>query len=278
MLSKTTIAFLGAGNLAEAIISGLIASKTLGASNIIASDKASERLALMAERYEIRIVNNNLEAILNSDLVFLTVKPNDVKTVLTETVEAFDSDKVLISAAAGVTTDTILSVFADLKVKRPPMVVRAMPNTPVSVRQGATAVYAGQGADERALGLARAVFESVGTVVVVNEESLMDVVTGLSGSGPAYVFFFMEAMIAAGVELGLAENDARALALKTTLGAAQYAEASKASLTDLRRQVTSPNGTTMEGIKKLEETGFKDAVRSAVRAAAKRAKELSKGG
>ncbi|MDH4101546.1 MAG: pyrroline-5-carboxylate reductase, partial [Nitrospirota bacterium] len=232
MLSKTTIAFLGAGNLAEAIISGLIASKTLGASNIIASDKASERLALMAERYEIRIVNNNLEAILNSDLVFLTVKPNDVKTVLTETVEAFDSDKVLISAAAGVTTDTILSVFADLKVKRPPMVVRAMPNTPVSVRQGATAVYAGQGADERALGLARAVFESVGTVVVVNEESLMDVVTGLSGSGPAYVFFFMEAMIAAGVELGLAENDARALALKTTLGAAQYAEASKASLTD----------------------------------------------
>lgn len=277
MLSKTTIAFLGAGNLAEAIIKGLIASKTIPASRIIASDKASERLLHMAERHEIRVVNNNREAILAADIVFITVKPNDVALVLHDSIDAFTHDKVLISAAAGITTDFILNVFAGAGMKKAPKVVRAMPNTPVTVREGATALYGAPGADKSSMAIGRAIFESVGTVIVVKDESLMDVVTGLSGSGPAYVFFFMEAMIEAGVDLGLSEKDARALAVKTTLGAAKYAEESGHHLIDLRRQVTSPNGTTMEGIKKLEETGFKEAIKSAVRAAAKRAKELSGG-
>lgn len=277
MLTKKTIGFLGAGNLAEALIKGLLASRSVSAAQILASDKASERLLHLAERYEIKVHNKNYETVHNADIIFLTVKPNDVRCVLKEVASEFGPGKLLISAAAGVTTTTILEALRNGGANRFIPVIRAMPNTPAIVQAGAIGLCAGLGAGGADLKLAKAVFEAVGKVVIVEDESLMDVITGLSGSGPAYVFLFMEALVEAGVKAGLSEEGANLLAKQTTLGAAKLALESPKDLSELRRMVTSPGGTTVEGIKMLEEAGFKGAVIKAVRAAAKRAKELSAG-
>ncbi len=277
MLTKKTIGFLGAGNLAEALIKGLLASKSVGANQLIASDRVSSRLVHLAETYEIKVYNKNHEVIRNADIIFLTVKPQDAKDALTEIAPELSGPKLLISAAAGLTTTAILEILKHGGVKAFIPVVRAMPNTPAIVREGMTGLVAGMGAGKNDLKLAMAVFESVGKVVVVDDERLLDAVTGLSGSGPAYVFYFMEALVEAGRELGLTEADSRLLAMQTTLGAALLAIESNKDLSELRKMVTSPGGTTMQGIAKLEDAGFKDAVIKAVKAATKRAKELSVG-
>lgn len=277
MLTKKTIGFLGAGNLAEALIKGLLASKSVGANQLIASDRVSSRLVHLAETYEIKVYNKNHEVIRNADIIFLTVKPQDAKDALTEIAPELSGPKLLISAAAGLTTTAILEILKHGGVKTFIPVVRAMPNTPAIVREGMTGLVAGMGAGKNDLKLAKAVFESVGKVVVVDDERLLDAVTGLSGSGPAYVFYFMEALVEAGRELGLTDADSRLLAMQTTLGAALLAIESNKDLSELRKMVTSPGGTTMQGIAKLEDAGFKDAVIKAVKAATKRAKELSVG-
>ncbi|MBI5454317.1 MAG: pyrroline-5-carboxylate reductase [Deltaproteobacteria bacterium] len=277
MLTKKTIGFLGAGNLAEALIKGLLASKSVGANQLIASDRVSSRLVHLAETYEIKVYNKNHEVIRNADIIFLTVKPQDAKDALTEIAPELSGPKLLISAAAGLTTTAILEILKHGGVKTFIPVVRAMPNTPAIVREGMTGLVAGMGAGKNDLKLARAVFESVGKVVVVDDERLLDAVTGLSGSGPAYVFYFMEALVEAGRELGLTDADSRLLAMQTTLGAALLAIESNKDLSELRKMVTSPGGTTMQGIAKLEDAGFKDAIIKAVKAATKRAKELSVG-
>lgn len=275
MLTKKTIGFLGAGNLAEALIKGLIASKSVKPGQIIAGDKASERLLHLAETYEIKVYAKNFEVVENSHIIFLTVKPADVEGVLKEIAPEITEGKLIISAAAGVTTTTILETLRNNGLKHFVPVVRAMPNTPAIVQEGAIGLCAGMGAGKADLKLARAVFQSVGKVVVVDDEPLMDAVTGLSGSGPAYVFLFMEALIEAGVEGGIPREDAKVLAIQTTLGAAKLALESTKDLPELRRMVTSPGGTTIEGLKKLDEHGFKSIVIKAVEAATKRAKELS---
>lgn len=277
MLTKKTIGFLGAGNLAEALIKGLVASKSVRASQIIAADKISERLIYLAETYEIKVYNRNHEIAENSDIIFITVKPNDVSGVLGDIAPALGKDKLLISAAAGITTTTVLERLKESGTKGFVPVVRAMPNTPVIVREGAIGLCAGLGAGKSDLKLARALFESVGKVVVVEEEGLLDAVTGLSGSGPAYVFLFMEALVEAGVKAGLKKETARELALQTTLGAAKLAIDSPKSLEELIKMVTSPGGTTIEGLKKLKEADIKGTVEKAVSAATKRARELSGG-
>ncbi|MBI4949306.1 MAG: pyrroline-5-carboxylate reductase [Deltaproteobacteria bacterium] len=277
MLTKKTIGFFGAGNLAEALIKGLLASKSVGANQIIASDRVSTRLVHLAETYEIKVYNKNHEVIRNADIIFLTVKPQDAREALAEIAPDLLGAKLLISAVAGLTTTAILETLKHGGVKAFIPVVRAMPNTPAIVREGMTGLVAGMGAGKNDLKLARAVFESVGKVVVVENEHLLDAVTGLSGSGPAYVFYFMEALVEAGRELGLTEADSRLLAMQTTLGAALLAIESDKDLPELRKMVTSPGGTTMQGMAKLEEAGFRDAVIKAVKAATKRAKELSMG-
>lgn len=277
MLTKKTIGFLGAGNLAEALIKGLLASKCVGANQLIASDRVSTRLVHLAETYEIKVYNKNHEVIRNADIIFLTVKPQDAKDALLEIAPELTGQKLLISAAAGLTTTAILETLKHGGVNAFIPVVRAMPNTPAIVREGMTGLVAGMGAGKNDLKLAKSVFESVGKVVVVDDEQLLDAVTGLSGSGPAYVFYFMEALVEAGRELGLGDEGSRLLAMQTTLGAALLAIESNKDLAELRRMVTSPGGTTMQGIAKLEEAGFKDAVIKAVKAATKRAQELSAG-
>lgn len=275
MLTKKTIGFLGAGNLAEALIKGLLESKSVAASQLIASDRLTSRLLHLAEAYEVKVFNKNYEAVRNADIIFLTVKPNDVAGLLAEVARELGPGKLIISAAAGITTTKILEAMKTGGAARFTPVVRAMPNTPAIVGQGAVALCAGLGAREEDLKLARAVFEAVGRVIVVEDEALMDAVTGLSGSGPAYVFLFMEALAEGGVKMGLSQKDSIALAVQTVLGAARLATESKKDLRELREMVTSPGGTTVEGLKKLNEAGFKDAVIAAVEAATRRARELS---
>lgn len=278
MLTQKTIGFIGAGNLAEAIIKGLISSKASAPPFILVSDKASERLVHMAEAYEVKVFNKNFEVARNADIIFITVKPGDVHHALKEIAPELTKDKLLISAAAGITTVAIEKTLClnGLKSVYVP-IIRAMPNTPVIVREGATALYAGDGAKAQAMNFAKAVFEAVGTVVVVEDEALMDVVTGLSGSGPAYIFLIMEAMAEAGVKGGLSRESAHLLAVQTTLGAAKLALSGNKPLKELIRMVASPGGTTVEGLKKLDEEGAPKAMKDAIAAAIKRAGELSRG-
>ncbi|MFQ5736956.1 MAG: pyrroline-5-carboxylate reductase [Thermodesulfobacteriota bacterium] len=275
MLAKKTIAFLGAGNLAEALIKGLLAAGGVVASQIIASDRLDERLLHLAEAYEIKVFNKNYEAVENADIIFLTVKPNDVERLIGEIAGQFGPGKLIISAAAGITTTRILEALKTGGAPHFTPVVRAMPNTPAIVRQGAVALCAGLGAESGDIALAKAVFDAVGRVIVLEDEGLMDAVTGLSGSGPAYVFLFMEALAEGGVKAGLSREDAELLSMQTVLGAARLAMESPKDLKELREMVTSPGGTTMEGLKKLDEAGFKEAVTGAVEAATRRARELS---
>lgn len=277
MITGKTIGFLGAGNLAEALIKGLIASGSVRPGNIVASDRMSERLIYLAESYEVKVFSKNYEVVRNAEIIFLTVKPGDVEHVLREIAPEFTQGKLLISAAAGVTTSRILDTLKASGLTHFVPVVRAMPNTPAIVREGATGLSAGPGAGKAHLELAAALFTSVGKVAVVEDESLMDPLTGLSGSGPAYVFLFMEALIEGGVKAGLERETATALAMQTVLGAARLAIESPKSLQELRRMVSSPGGTTLAGLKRLEEGGFTQAVEAAVDAATRRARELSGG-
>ena len=275
MLSEKTICFLGAGNLAEALIKGLIKSAVVPASQIIASDRLNSRLLHLAEAYNIKVFNKNYEAARNADIIFLTVKPGDIPGLLGDIARDIGPGKLIISAAAGVTTTKILDGLKQGGLPQLTPVVRAMPNTPAIVGEGAVAVCGSLATSQADLCLARALFEAVGRVIEVQDEAQMDAVTGLSGSGPAYVFLFMEALAEGGEKMGLSPQDSKILALQTVLGAARLALESEKGLTELREMVTSPGGTTVEGLKKLDEAGFKAAVIDAVEAATLRAKELA---
>jgi pyrroline-5-carboxylate reductase len=275
MLTNKTIGFIGSGNMAEALIKGLIASKKVSAGQIIASDSNKEKLVYIAETYEIKVFNKNYEVAEGADIIILALKPGDMKDAIEGVAKEFSAEKVLVSIAAGITTDKIHMWLRSggLKVEMP--VVRAMPNTPAIVGQGATGIAAGRNAGRAELELTEEIFAQVGKVVLLDDESLLNGLTGLSGSGPAYVFLFMEALCDGGVKCGLSYEDAKTLALQTTLGAAKLALDSDKDLKELRNMVTSPGGTTIEGLKKLEDDGFYDILIGAVRAASKRAEEIS---
>ncbi len=274
-----TVGFIGAGNMAEVIIKGLIDSGTVSAGRIHASDKYPARLLHIAETYKIEIHNKNFEVVKNSDIVFLSVKPNDIESCVKALAADFSrsDETVVISIAAGITTEKILLWLREADAKDLPPVVRAMPNTPALVGEGMVALAPGETAGPDDVALAEALFKTVGSVVSFTDETHMNAVTGLSGSGPAYVFLFMEAMTEAGVRLGMDKETSKELALQTTIGAARLAKESEFDLSKLREMVTSPGGTTMEGLKTLEKGGFYDIVIGAVNAAAKRAGELAAG-
>lgn len=277
MLTDKVIGIIGGGNMAEALIKGLLSSRIVAASQIRVSDRLPERQIYIAGKYGVEVVNNH-EATARADVVFIMVKPDDVAGVLEGIAPALTKDKLLISAAAGVTTERILDTLTGAGVSRPCPVIRAMPNIPAIVQEGVTALYAGYDAKKESVRLAEALFKAVGKVVLLQDESLMDAVTGLSGSGPAYIFLVMEALAEGGVKAGLAKDTATTLAVQTTLGAARLAMESKdKTLEELRRMVTSPGGTTVAGLKRLEQGHTREAVISAVEAAAKRARELSGG-
>jgi pyrroline-5-carboxylate reductase len=269
MLRDKKIGFIGGGNMGEALIKGLLRSGLSDSGQLYCSDARSDRLAELQTRHGIRTTGDNAALAGQCDLVVYAVKPQVMGPVVKATAQALDQEKLVISIAAGVPLSAIAAVAG-----KPLRLVRAMPNVCVSVEAGATAVAPGEHAREGDLELAQAIFESVGRCVIVRNESLLDGVTGLSGSGPAYVFVILDAMADAGVKVGLARDEAMLLAAQTLMGAAKMHLDTEIHPGQLRDIVTSPGGTTIAGLHALERDGIRNAMMDAVEAATLRAKEL----
>ena len=270
MVASKTIGFIGGGNMGEALIKGLLQSGHFDASHIRVSDISQDRLHHLRDTYKVSISADNGEVVGGSDVIVLAVKPQQVGHVLAETHASLEHLPLLISIAAGVPIASL-----EQKFDKPIPVVRVMPNTPALVLAGVSAIAGGTHTKPEHLAMARALFEAVGVVVEV-DETQMDAVTGLSGSGPAYVFLFMEALIDAGVLMGLSRPVARALAVHTTLGSAKLLADSGEHPGVLKDQITSPGGTTIHGLTILESGGLRGLLMDAVEAATRRSEELGK--
>jgi len=261
------IAFIGGGKMAAALIAGLAKSV-----KVIVSDVDPKRLRLLKSKYKIKAAKSNAEAFAAADIVVLAVKPQQMAEVLQGVGDSgigSRGKKHVISIAAGIP-------ISYLQKKLPgAMIIRTMPNNPALVGQGITAIAKGIRVTRFALRVTKRIFSSVGEVVEVPEKWL-DAVTGLSGSGPAYVYKFIEALTTAGVKVGLPRKLAARLAQQTVLGAAVTVKQSRQDPAQLRAMVTSPGGTTLAGLAALERRAFSRAVGAAVAAAAKRAKVLNK--
>jgi pyrroline-5-carboxylate reductase len=266
MAISERIAFVGGGNMAAALIQGLLATQTTQPERVMASDVREESLAVLRSRHGIETSSDNLRACA-ADIVVLSVKPQVFPALLPELAPHLGEHALVISIAAGVPLRAIEALLPKARV------VRAMPNTPALVSAGVTALALGSRANAADAALATAIFESVGRVVHVSEE-LMDAVTALSGSGPAYVFLMAEALIDAGIKLGLSPQVSATLATQTLYGAAKLLTESDESPEELRRRVTSPGGTTAAGIAALEARDFRGALAACLEAARDRGREL----
>lgn len=261
------IGFIGAGNMAEAMIRGLIGRGLVAPERIIASAPRAARAIELRERWGIEVTAENREVAGVADVVVLAVKPQILLGVLDE-IAGEIGDALVISLAAGVPLGGIESRLAPGA-----RVIRAMPNTPVVVESGATALAAGSRASASDFELAKRLFDAVGITAIV-DESQLDAVTALSGSGPAYVFLMIEALSDAGVKAGLPRAVSQLLAAQTLLGSARLLLETGDHPAKLREMVTSPGGTAITGLYVLEERGLRAAIIAAVEAAAKRSREL----
>jgi pyrroline-5-carboxylate reductase len=263
------IAFIGGGQMAEAIIAGLLAGHVCRPDLLWAADPVPTRCDRLKSQFAVRVGPDNSPAVKWADVVILAVKPQSLTEVLNEI--GGDLGRVLvISIAAGVTILTIGKLASNAK-----RVIRAMPNMPAVVREGMTAIAPGSGVVEEDVVTARTIFEAVGRVIAI-EERLMDAVTGLSGSGPAYVFQAIEALTDGGVKMGLPRQTAELLAAQTVFGAAKMVLESGEHPAKLKDRVASPGGTTIAGLHQLEQGRFRATLMGAVEAATKRSQELAR--
>ena len=270
MTTTETLGFIGTGNMATALMKGLIKSGAYERNNLFAADKVEASLKKAVEEFGIRPCPSNLELASKSAVIVLSVKPQNMREVLQEIKGGIRKDHLIISIAAGIPLKMIREVVGiDL-----PM-IRVMPNTPALIQEGAAALAPGPLAGEKEMAVAKTIFNAVGITVEV-EEKMMDAVTALSGSGPGYVFRIMESMVEAGTNVGLEHDVALKLVIQTFIGAAKLADESENSLSDLRKMVTSPGGTTAAGLGVFEESGLKDTIVKAVDAACQRGVELGK--
>lgn len=270
MLTGKKIGFIGAGSMTRALLDGLVHGGFVPPESITVTNRNSdERLRAVRERWGVRVTRDRAALAAGADILVLSCKPADVAQALSQTAPHVRPGQLVISVAAGVPTAVIEALL-------PPgaVVVRAMPNTSSRIRESVTAVCAGSRAGADTLALAEAVFSAVGKVVVVDEER-MDAVTAVSGSGPAYIYYLMEALTEAGQAAGLPPEVARQLVLQTVYGAARMVLETGADPAELRREVTSPNGTTAAALAVMEELGVRPAVVAAVLRAAERARELA---
>lgn len=267
-MSKANITFIGAGNMAASIIGGLV-KKGYPATQITASDLLQDNLDKLQQDYGIVPQADNALAVANADVVVLAVKPQVLKTVAEGLKPHLKADSLIISIAAGITIDSISQWIGDLAI------VRCMPNTPALVQTGASGLFANPRTNDNQKASADEILSAVGIVEWLDAESLLDPVTAVSGSGPAYYFLMMEAMIEAGVKQGLSREAATQLTLQTALGAAKLAQNSDVDVAELRRRVTSPNGTTEQAILSFERDGLRETVDRAMQACTDRSIELA---
>ncbi len=262
------VGIIGGGNMGEALMAGITQSGLLVAKEVLFFEPRSDRREFLQKKFAVVPMEDNRQLIKQAKTLILAVKPQSVPEVMTEIAPLAKPDHLLISICAGVSLDYLQSFFSF-----PMRMVRAMPNTPALIQKGATALAPSPMAKPEDLCAAEKIFQAVGITVVV-KESQMDAVTGLSGSGPAYIFAVIEALAAGGVKEGLAQDVALALTTQTVLGAAYLIQATGKHPATLRDQVCTPGGTTMAGLYALEEGGFRLALMNAVIAATNRSREL----
>jgi len=267
MSSQSRVAILGAGVMGETLLSAILRSG-VPADQVVVSEKREERAAELRERHGVT-VTDNAEAVRGADIVLVVVKPQDVPALLEEIAESVADGATIVSLAAGIRIETYEAALG-----AGTGVIRAMPNTPALVGEGMFGVSPGTAVDEKRLTEVVDLLSAGGKVVVV-PESAQNAVTAVSGSGPAYVFYLAEAMVAAGVDLGLEPEVARTLATQTILGSARLLAESDDPADELRRRVTSPNGTTHAAITTFDDRGVRAGLEAGVRAAAARSAELS---
>ncbi len=268
MLKGKRFSFIGAGNMAEALIRGLIASGSVSAQDITISNRRRDKTERNAEKWGVRGAADNHECVRDADIVMLCVKPQVMRAVLDQVGREVPPDALVISVAAGIPTQAI-----EAHLTPGQRVVRSMPNTGAIVRQSATAIAPGSSATEHDLDVAREIFDQVGRTVVVEEQHL-DAVTGLSGSGPAYIFLIIDALADASVKVGLSRDIGLELAAQTVLGSAQLLLQTGEHPGRLKDQVTSPGGTAIAGLHTLEAGGLRTTLINAVENATRRAREL----
>jgi pyrroline-5-carboxylate reductase len=265
-----TIGFIGGGNMAEAMIRGLLRGDDFAPAHVSVSGPREERMRELREAYGIEATTDN-KVPAAAQIVVLSVKPQIMARVLEEVAETIAPDALVISIAAGIPVATIQARLASGT-----RVIRAMPNTPALVDAAATAIAGGEHARESDLADAKRIFDSIGLTVIL-EESQMDAVTGLSGSGPAYVFLILEALSDAGVKVGLSRRTAQLLAAQTVLGSAKLLLETNEHPGRLKDMVTSPGGTAITGLHTLENGGVRTTLMNAVEAATRRSRELGQG-
>ena len=265
------VGFIGAGNMGEALIKGLVAANLVPPDAISASDVRVDRLRALEQQYGVQLVPDNAELVRGADVVILAVKPQIMAPVVRQISAAVTPKKLLISIAAGVSTMTIRAALG-----KDARLIRVMPNTPALVLEGVTAIGKADGLEPGDLDTAGEIFTAVGRVVTLDEE-LMDAVTGLSGSGPAYVALVIESLADGGVKMGLDRATAMTLATQTVLGAARLVLENGLHPGALKDMVCSPGGTSIAGVHALEEGGIRHTFMKAVERATLRSRELGRG-
>ncbi|HAD07530.1 MAG TPA: pyrroline-5-carboxylate reductase [Anaerolineaceae bacterium] len=271
MIDSQNLSIIGPGVMAEAIIAGLIRNQVLPAGRIIAAGPRPERGVELVERYGIRFTTDNAEAVSATDIVILAVKPQKLRAVLAGLRGKIAPHAVVLSIIAGASIQTISSGLEHAGI------IRAMPNTPAQIGQGITVWTASPSVTEAQLEVARLILSALGQEIFVEEENYLDMATALSGTGPAYVFLFMEALIDAGVHLGFPRRIAEQLVTQTIRGSVEYYALKKDHPAHLRNQVTSPGGTSAAALYYLEKAGFRTALSRAIWAAYERSQELGRG-
>ena len=262
------LALIGAGKLGEGLLSGMLGSQLVPVSHVEATVAHQPRADYLAEKYGIKAHTNNRKAVAGADLILIGLKPQQVKGFLHEVKKGLRKDALIISAAASVTTALI-----ERELGHPARVVRAMPNTPCLIRHGMTALAAGKHASADDLKIAQEIFGSMGRTVVVDEKH-MDAITGLSASGPAYVYLIIESLAEGGVKLGLPRELSTELSAQTLLGASALVLQTGEHPAKLKDMVTTPAGCTIDGLLELEEGGLRVTLIKAVVRAAQRARQL----
>jgi len=270
-LDSPRIAFIGAGNMAGSIIGGLVSSGQ-PADSITAADPYPPSLEKLKAIAPVRVCDSNAEAAENADVIILAVKPQVMAEATASIAEAIEANgAVAISVAAGITIASMQSRLGEQAA-----IIRCMPNTPALLGCGASALYANERATEQQRRYSETILSAVGVVSWVPSEQALDAITALSGSGPAYFFLFMEAMVEAGVHLGLDRETASLMTIQTALGASRMAQENTLELTELRRRVTSPGGTTERAVTSFQQNKLDTIVMQAMQAAADRAAEMAR--
>jgi pyrroline-5-carboxylate reductase len=270
-MTTPRIAFIGGGNMAASLIGGLRA-QGIPATSICASDPGADKRAELQSTHGIETFADNGQALVGADVIVLAVKPQVMQAVCRDLAGHLQANQLIVSIAAGI---NCASLQQWLGAQTPRAIVRCMPNTPSLLRQGVSGLFANAQVSERQKQQAEQLLSAVGLALWLEQEALIDAVTAVSGSGPAYFFLMIEAMTAAGEQLGLPRDTAAQLTLHTALGAARMACESDVEAAELRRRVSSPNGTTEAAIKAFQAGGFEALVQQAMNAAAQRSAELA---